>query len=42
LASERDDVFDPVAEPDESIRRVHSALTILGGRIVYGEIKKQR
>lgn len=31
------DVFDPEAVPDEAIRRVHSVLTILGGRIVHGE-----
>jgi predicted amidohydrolase YtcJ len=36
------DVFDPKAVPDEAIRRVHSVLTILGGRIVYGELKRLR
>jgi predicted amidohydrolase YtcJ len=36
------DVFDPKAVPDESIRRVHSMLTILGGRVVYGDLKRQR
>jgi hypothetical protein len=36
------DVFDPKAVPDESIRRVHSVLTILGGRVVYGDLKRQR
>lgn len=30
------DVFDPKAVPDESIKRVHSVLTLLGGRIVHG------
>ena len=30
------DVFDPRAVPDEAIKRVHSDLTILGGRIVHG------
>jgi hypothetical protein len=30
------DVFDPAAVPDEAIRRVHSVLTILGGRVVHG------
>lgn len=30
------DVFDPKAVPDEALRRVHSVLTILGGRVVYG------
>jgi predicted amidohydrolase YtcJ len=35
-------VFDPKAVPDESIRRVHSELTILGGRIVYGDLKRRR
>jgi predicted amidohydrolase YtcJ len=29
------DVFDPKAVPDEAIRRVHSVLTILGGRVVF-------
>ncbi|HET9218830.1 MAG TPA: amidohydrolase family protein, partial [Terriglobia bacterium] len=29
------DVFDPKAVPDEAIRRVHSVLTILGGKIVH-------
>ena len=33
------DVFDPKAVPDESIRRVHSVLTILGGRVVHGDPK---
>ena len=36
------DVFDPKAVPDEAIRRVHSVLTILGGRIAYGELKRLR
>jgi predicted amidohydrolase YtcJ len=31
------DVFDPKAVPDEAIRRVHSVLTVLGGKIVYGD-----
>ena len=31
------DVFDPKAVPDEAIRRVHSVMTILGGRIVHGD-----
>jgi len=30
------DVFDPRAVPDEAIKRVHSVLTLLGGRIVHG------
>jgi hypothetical protein len=29
-------VFDPRAVPDEGIKRVHSVLTLLGGRIVHG------
>ena len=33
------DVFDPKAVPDEAIRRVHSMLTIVGGRVVYGDPK---
>jgi hypothetical protein len=32
------DVFDPNAVPDEAIRRVHSVLTILGGKIVHGAV----
>jgi predicted amidohydrolase YtcJ len=32
------DVFDPKAVPDEAIRRVHSLLTILGGKVVHGEV----
>ena len=36
------DVFDPKAVPDESIRRVHSELTILGGRVVHGDPKALR
>jgi predicted amidohydrolase YtcJ len=31
------DVFDPRAVPDEGIKRMHSMLTILGGRIVHGD-----
>ena len=30
------DVFDPKAVPDEAIRRVHSVLTLLGGKVVHG------
>jgi predicted amidohydrolase YtcJ len=36
------DVFESKAVPDESIRRVHSLLTILGGRVVYGVLTRQR
>jgi predicted amidohydrolase YtcJ len=31
------DVFDPKAVPDEAIRRMHSVLTILGGKVVHGD-----
>jgi len=31
------DVFDPKVVPDEDIRRVHSVLTLLGGKVVYGD-----
>jgi predicted amidohydrolase YtcJ len=31
------DVFDPKAVPDEAVRRVHSVLTMLGGRVVHGD-----
>jgi predicted amidohydrolase YtcJ len=30
------DVFDPRTVPDAAIKRVHSVLTFLGGRIVHG------
>jgi predicted amidohydrolase YtcJ len=33
------DVFDARAVPDEAIRRVHSVLTMVGGRIVHGDPK---
>jgi predicted amidohydrolase YtcJ len=36
------DVFDPKAVPDEAIRRVHSVMTLLGGRIVRGDPKALR
>jgi predicted amidohydrolase YtcJ len=31
------DVFDPKAVPDEAIRRVHSVMTVLGGKVVHGD-----
>jgi len=31
------DVFDAKAVPDEAIRRVHSLLTVLGGKVVHGD-----
>jgi predicted amidohydrolase YtcJ len=30
------DVFDPKAVPDDAIRRVHSVMTLLGGKVVHG------
>jgi predicted amidohydrolase YtcJ len=33
------DVFDPAAVPDEAIRRVHSVLTLLSGKVVHGDPK---
>ncbi len=30
------DVFDPKAVPDESIRRMRSVLTLVGGKVVFG------
>jgi predicted amidohydrolase YtcJ len=36
------DVFDPKAVPEEAIRRVHSVLTMLGGRIVHGDPRTLR
>ncbi len=35
-------VFDPQAVPDEEIRRVRSVMTLLGGRIVYGNAEALR
>jgi predicted amidohydrolase YtcJ len=32
-----DDILDPHQVPDEAIRRIHSLLTIVGGRIVYDD-----
>ncbi len=37
-----EDVFDPKAVPDEAIRRVHSILTFLGGKVVHGDPKTLR
>jgi predicted amidohydrolase YtcJ len=31
------DIFDPNAVPDEAIRRVHSVLTFVGGKVVHGK-----
>src|SRR5262245_41407401 len=31
------DVFDAKAVPDEEIRRVHSVLTLIGGKVVHGD-----
>ena len=36
------DVFDPKAVPDQSLRHVHSVLTLLGGRSVHGDPKALR
>jgi predicted amidohydrolase YtcJ len=36
------DVFDPNAVPDEAIRRVHSVLTVLGGKVVHGDPREFR
>ena len=36
------DVFDPKAVPDEAIRRVHSVLTLLGGKVVHGDAASLR
>jgi predicted amidohydrolase YtcJ len=36
------DVFDPKAVPDEAIRRVHSVATILGGKVVHGNLTSLR
>jgi len=36
------DVFDEKAVPDDEIRRVRSLLTIVGGRVVYGDSKALR
>jgi predicted amidohydrolase YtcJ len=31
------DVFNRDAVPDEGIRRIRPAMTVVGGRIVYGD-----
>jgi predicted amidohydrolase YtcJ len=36
------DVFDPKAVPDEAIRHVHSVLTVMDGRVVYGDPQSLR
>jgi predicted amidohydrolase YtcJ len=36
------DVFDGKAVPDEGIRRIHSVLTMVGGRAVHGDPKTLR
>jgi len=36
------DVFDPKVVPDEAIRRVHSVLTMVGGRTVHGDASALR
>jgi predicted amidohydrolase YtcJ len=36
------DVFDAKAVPDEQIRRITSVMTVLGGRVVYGDAKSLR
>ena len=33
-----DDYFDPKKVPDEAIKKLHSALTVVGGRVVYNEL----
>ena len=33
------DVFDPKAVPDEGLRRIRSVMTIVGGRVVFGDPK---
>ena len=33
------DVFDPAAVPDEAIRRIHSVMTMVGGRVVSGGLR---
>src|ERR1700733_15222775 len=34
-----DDFFDPAKVPDEAIKRVKSALTVVGGQVVYDALK---
>jgi predicted amidohydrolase YtcJ len=36
------DVFDAKAVPDEAIRRVHSVMTVLGGKVVHGDAASLR
>ena len=35
-----DDYFDAKAVPDEAIKKIHSLLTVVGGRVVFGDAKK--
>jgi hypothetical protein len=34
-----DDYFDPKKVPDEEIKRLKSVLTIVGGRVVYDQMR---
>jgi predicted amidohydrolase YtcJ len=38
LAVLSDDYFDPKVVPDEAIKQLNSVLTVVGGRIVYGNL----
>jgi predicted amidohydrolase YtcJ len=39
LVALSDDYFDPKKVPDEAIKKLKSVLTVVDGRVVYGEIK---
>lgn len=39
LAALSDDYFDPKKVPDESIKHLHSVLTIVGGEVMYDTLK---
>lgn len=34
-----DDYFDPKKVPEDAIKRIHSELTVVGGQVVYSELK---
>jgi len=39
LVALSDDYFDPTKVPDEAIKKLHSVLTVVGGKVVYGDLK---
>ncbi len=39
LVALSDDYFDPAKVPDEAIKKLHSVLTVVGGKVVYDDLK---